>query len=84
MSNRRPQCPSCGAKPGDTRSKRRRRFDPAPHYLLATTIASIGTLIYGGQFVGHQIDRQLMIAAIGMIVVGVVWYAGARLLAALR
>ncbi len=84
VSDRWPECPSCGAVPGATGTKRRRRFNPAPHYLLATTTATIGTLIYGGQFVGRQIDHRLMLVALGMILLGVCWYAGARILDALR
>ncbi len=47
-------------------------------------MATIGTLIYGGQFVGRQIDHRLMLVALGMILLGVCWYAGARILDALR
>jgi len=87
VSSQWPECPSCGTIPGEKGSqsvKKRRRFSPAPHYLIGTTLATIGALIYGAQLMGRAVDPRVMTAGMGMIAVGACWYAAARLLAALR
>lgn len=87
VSSQWPECPGCGTVPGEKGSAdggKRRRFNPAPHYLIGTTLATIGALTYGAQLMGRAIDPRVMTVAMVMIALGACWYAAARLLAALR
>lgn len=83
MSDQWEQCHSCGvaAKSG---GKKRKRFNPTPHYLVSTLIVSVGALIYGAQFMGRVIDPGTMRIALLMVIFGVGWYAAARVLSMLR
>lgn len=84
MSTRWPECPTCGTVPGESGAKRPRRFNPAPHYLIGTALATVGALVYGAQIMRRTADTMTMTAAIVMIALGACWYAAARLLAAFK
>lgn len=81
MSSQWPECPSCGARGSKTGSTGWRRFNPQPHYLISSAVATIGALIYGGQIINQAFNRGMLTAGIVMIAVGACWYVAARLLA---
>ncbi|MEO1574137.1 MAG: hypothetical protein AAFU65_04165 [Pseudomonadota bacterium] len=81
MSSQWPECPSCGAIDGKKGGGRRRRFNPQPHYLISSAVATIGALIYGGQILNHTLNRNLFTIGMIMIAIGACWYVAARLLA---
>lgn len=78
VSNQWPECPSCGTPTVGGPAPKKKRFNATPHYLAGTTLAVVGTVIYGTRFLHHSSDEPLMRAAIGMILVGICWYVAAR------
>ena len=83
MSSQWPTCHTCGASRG-VKGRRKKRFDPTAQYLISAALTTVGTLIYGSQFLGRHIEPGTMRIALGVIVVGVLWYGTARIFALLR
>jgi hypothetical protein len=86
VSSQWPECPACGAKTGKRESKSGglRRFNPTPHYLIGTTLATVGALAYGSQLFRNVVDERVVAGGLVFIALGACWYAAARLLAVLR
>lgn len=86
MSSQWPECPACGAKPakGGSKANRSRRFNPAPHYLIGTALATVGAMAYGSQFFRNAVDERVVAGGLVLIALGACWYAAARLIAVLR
>ena len=85
MSDQWPSCPACAGH-GKTagKARRKKRFNPTVHYLLSTTLTTAGALIYGAQFLGRYVSPGVMKMAIGMMLIGALWYGSARILALVR
>lgn len=85
VSDQWPECPGCGRRRGASGSggARRKRFSATPHYLIATALATVGTLLLGGQLLGGGDLRQARVAMV-LCFLGASWYAAARMIAFFR
>ena len=84
VSDQWPECPACrrtlAAQPA---GGKRKRFSPTPHYLVATALATVGTLLFSSQLLGSGDPRQGRVGLV-LCLLGVSWYGAARVLAFLR
>lgn len=67
-----------------TKSARRQGLNPAPHYLIAAVLSTIGGLIYGAHLIGRISNPHMHTAGMVMIALGICWYAATRILASMR
>ncbi|MEM6639116.1 MAG: hypothetical protein AAF610_04365 [Pseudomonadota bacterium] len=79
MSSQWPKCPSCGKAQNGAERQARRGLGTNGHYVIATMLATVGALLYGGQIMRGIPSRGWLTVGMLLLALGAMWYVGVRL-----